>query len=115
MLSNLLNRPCEIVRRGPSGVEDDYGNEIAGETVVNTVCELQQDAAMEVGGHEEVSRTHWRCFLPVGTDIDGTDRVTVDGEPYEVDGEPWSVRNPRTQQMSHVEVRLIRVSGEDGS
>jgi hypothetical protein len=39
----------------------------------------------------------------------------IEAERYEVDGEPWSVRNPRTQQMSHVEVRLVRVSGEGGS
>jgi len=115
MISNLLNRPCQIVRRGPSGVDDDYGNELAGETVVSTVCELQQDAATEIGTHEDLSRTRWRCFMPVGTDIDGSDRVVIEAERYEVDGEPWSVRNPRTQQMSHVEVRLVRVSGEGGS
>jgi hypothetical protein len=115
MLSNLLNRPCQIVRRGPSGVEDEYGNEIAGETVVSTVCELQQDMAAEVASHEEMSKTRWRCFFPVSTDIDGTDRVIIDAEVYEVDGEPWAVRNPRTQQMSHVESRLVRVSGEGGS
>jgi hypothetical protein len=115
MLSNLLNRPCQIVRRGPSGVDDDYGNEIAGETVVSTVCELQQDVAAEVAGHEEVSKTKWRCFFPVSTDIDGSDRVIIDAEVYEVDGEPWFVRNPRTQQFSHVETRLVRISGEGGS
>ena len=119
MLSNLLNRPCQIVRRGPSGVEDGYGNEIAGETVVSTVCELQLAGGANVGGevhgHEETSKTQWRCFFPVSTDIDGTDRVITDAEVYEVDGEPWAVRNPRTQQMSHVESRLVRVSGEGGS
>jgi hypothetical protein len=115
MLSNLLNRSCQIVRRGLSGVEDDYGNEIAGETVVSTVCELQQDMAVEITGHEDLSRTRWRCFFPADTDIDGTDRVIIDAERYEIDGDPWSVRNPRTQQMSHVEAHLIRVSGEGGS
>lgn len=62
-----------------------------------------------------MSRTRWRCFFPVDTDIDGTDRVIVDSEFYEVDGDAWAVRNPRTQLMSHVEVKLIRVQGEGGS
>ena len=119
MLSNLLNRPCQIVRRGPSGVEDDYGNELAGETVVSTVCELQSGAGAnvgaEIGKHEDLRRTQRQCFFPVGTDIDGNDRVIVDNEFYEVEGEPWAVRNPRTQQMSHVEAKLIRVQGEGGS
>ena len=41
MISGLMNLSCQIVRRGPSGMEDDYGNEIAGESVVSTVWEFQ--------------------------------------------------------------------------
>jgi len=117
MISNLLNRECQIVRRGPSGVEDRYGNEIPTENTVSTVCELQavaQRSGNEPNGYNELSRTKWTIFFPVGTYVDSADTVVVDGEEYELDGDPWPVRNPRTQAASHVEASLIRVSSSDG-
>lgn len=117
-VANLMNLSCQIVRRGPSGTEDDYGNEIPGETVVSTVCEFQNQrgrADAEDGSHNELSESRWDVFLPAGTDVTSGDALIVDGLEYEVDGESWSVRNPRTGNLSHVEVTVKRVAGsEDG-
>ena len=114
MISNLLNLPCQITRRRASGVEDRYGNEIPTENTVSTVCELQQKRRNEDGSHNELSDTEWHLFLPVGTSLDASDVVIVDGMEYEVEGDPWEVRNPRTRAASHVEASLIRVSSSDG-
>jgi hypothetical protein len=113
MISRLINRPCQLVRLGPSGTEDDSGNEIDGETVVTTVCEIQMftGQATEPSGHNEMSRTKWSLFLPVGTDIDSGDSVIVDGKKYELDGDAWAVRDPLTGRMSHVEASLILTAG----
>ena len=118
MISNLINRPCQLVRRGPSGSEDDYGNEIPGETVVSTVCEFQAQPSRsdaEDAGHNQLSTSKWDVFLPVGTDVTSGDALMLDGVEYEVDGEAWAVRNPLTRRMSHVECTVVRVAGsEDG-
>lgn len=121
-ITNLMNRPVQIVRRGPSGTTDDYGNEIPGETVVSTVCEFQNQRGRsdaEDGSHNELAESRWDVFLPADTDITSGDALIVDGLEYEVDGEAWPVRNPLTQTMSHVEVTVKRVAGsgdgEDGS
>jgi len=117
MIANLLNLPCQITRRRASGVEDRYGNEIPTENTVSTVCELQgssQRVGNEPSGHNDLSRTKWSIFLPAGTDVDSADLVIVDGQEYELDGDPWNVRNPRTQSESHVEATLIRTNSPDG-
>ena len=114
MISNLINRPCQIVRRAPSGLEDDYGNEIPGETIVATVCEFQKQRGLgdqEDASRNELAESKWNVFFPSGTDVASGDSVIVDGIEYEGDGEAWPVRNPLTGQMSHVEVQVKRVAG----
>lgn len=118
-LSDLLNRPCTITRRSQSGTTDDYGNDIPAETTVETVCELQQrdrraDSEPDLAG--ELSDTLWLLVLPAETDIDTGDVVEVDGLVYEMFGDPWLARNPRTGEESHVECTLRRTaSAEDAS
>lgn len=116
MLSTLLNRPVTITRNLPSADEDEYGNEIPDEETVETVGELQQTRRDEPSDSGEVSRTTWLLVLPAGTDIRTGDSVDVDGERYELTGDPWPARNPRTRAESHVEATLIRtVGGEETS
>lgn len=116
MLSTLLNRPVTITRNLPSGDEDDYGNEIPTENVVETVGELQQVQRTEPGAAGELSVTHWLLMLPAGTDLRTGDSVEVEGAAYQLVGDPWQVRNPRTQAESHVEATVVRTAGgEDAS
>jgi len=108
-LADLLNRPCLITRRVDTGEEDSRGNPMPTLTTVEAVCELQQQTRAEDG--EEISATVWRLFLPVGTPIGTRDTVTVDGEDFEVHGDPVTWRNPRTRQESHIEATLQRRAG----
>lgn len=119
MLSTLLNRPCTITRRTQSGDVDAYGDAVDGTATASTVCELQQRQRSELPG-VEVSDTTWLLILPAGTDIDTGDKVTVTdtGEAFEMVGDPWPARNPRTGVESHVEATVRRVAGDfdgDGS
>lgn len=108
-IQSLVNRPCTIVRREDSGEANAYGDQIQDETSVSTVCEIQQRGRGE--GDDEVSDTRWLgLFLP-SVELHAGDAVTVDGETYEVEGEPWRARNPRTGSESHLEATLHRVTG----
>lgn len=110
----LINRPCTVTRRADSGEADDYGNPIQGDTDVATVCELQKFAQPnreEPGTEGELSDTLWTLFLPAGTVIRTGDAVTVDGDAYEMVGDPWHVRNPTTGVESHVEATVRRTTG----
>jgi hypothetical protein len=112
-ISGLLTRPVTIQRRSAGGSTDDYGNPTSTTETVSTIGELQQRVRDEPGGQGEVSRTDWLLVLPAGTPLDTSDTVTVDGRVFEVIGDPWPVRNPRTGQTSHVEATLRRVAGAD--
>jgi hypothetical protein len=113
VLSQLINRPCTITRRSESGVEDAYGNDVPEETVVETVCELQQQRRDEPDQQGEVSDALWIAFFLPGTAVHTGDVLTVDGEQYEVVGDPWHPRNPRTQAEGQVEATLRRTAGSD--
>lgn len=114
-LSALLNRPCAILRRTSSGERDRFGNPLHDELLVATVCELQQRQRAEPGHDSELSDTSWALFLPPGTDLNTGDVVLVDDARYELVGDPWEARNPRTQAMSHVEATVRLTAAADDS
>ena len=111
MLSQLINRDCTILRRSASGSEDDYGNEIQTDHVEQTVVEIQQRVRKE---HDDaVADTDWIGFFLPGEDVQSGDAIVLDGHKFEVVGDPWPVRNPRTQAESHVEAGLRRTGGAE--
>jgi hypothetical protein len=109
-LNQLLSLNCTIERRTAGG-EDDYGNDTVTVTPLDTVCELQQAKRDEPDSQGELSATDWRLYLPAGTDIDTSDTVIVNDLVFEVVGDPWQARNPRTRTLSHVEA-TVRKTGE---
>lgn len=110
-LTTLLNRPLTIVYRTHSTQTDVFGNTIPTETLVDTVGELQQAQRAEHDG--ELSDTRWTLFLPADTQISTGDAIVCDGQIYELVGDPWDARNPRTQRQSHIEATLRRTASTD--
>lgn len=116
-LPHLLNRTAWVIRRTESENDtDDYGNPIPDEVQFEVRCEVQQINRTEQPEGSPAS-ADWTGFFPAGTDLDSSDSVIVEGlAEFELQGEPWAVRNPRTRAMSHVEATLRRVAGsESGS
>jgi hypothetical protein len=113
VLSQLINRECVLLRRS-AGATDELGNDIQSDDAVDTVVELQQRQSDE---HDNtVSDTDWIAFFLPDEDVRSGDAVVVDGFKYEVVGDPWEARNPRTQAASHIEAGLRRTAGsEDAS
>lgn len=107
-LTALLNRPCTITTRADGTADDGYGNPTPVATTVTTVCELQQKTRDEPADEGELSVTQWLAIFPAGTILPTSATVTIDGQVYEVIGDSWAARNPRTQQPSHVEATLKR-------
>lgn len=107
----LLTLDCTITHRAPSGAKDAFGDEQTTETPISTVCELQQRQRTEQTAGGELSDTQWLLVVPAGTTIATGDTVTADDKDFEVHGEPWTVRNPRTSVVSHIEATLRRITG----
>lgn len=74
-------------------------------------CALQQVRRDDASGHGPgFSVTEWRLFLPVGTALTAADEVEVDGQRFQVAGQPWVVHNEATGLPHHVEATL-KVTG----
>lgn len=112
-LAMLMNRPCGLLRQTPSGEKDRFGNPKHTELLIGTVCELQQRQRTEPGDASELSVTTWALFLPAGTDVNTGDAIIIDGAEYEFIGDPWEARNPRTQEVSHIEATIRLAAAAD--
>ena len=110
-LASLLTRPVTIEHRSPSASLDKYGNPLAGTTSsTETVGYLEQTEAVEVVVGQETYTSTDLLVLPAGTSLDGSDRVVVDGERFEVLGAPNRPWGPSTGEH-HVEARMKRSVG----
>jgi cell division protein FtsJ len=72
VISNLISRPCTIVKPG-TPTEDDYGNEIPGTPqLVETVCEFQRQTSRSESEDEsrnQLSTSRWDVFFNDGEDV----------------------------------------------
>lgn len=112
-LSTLMTKPCTITRRSASTTQiDASGDAVVNTTTLTTVCEIQpqQRADTEPAEQGELSDTHWDLFLPWGTALDTSDKVTVGGQAFEVVGAPWNAQTG-SSRMWHVAASVRRTAG----
>jgi hypothetical protein len=110
-IDHLLNIPCTITHVSQSGAADVYGNPTESTTTTDTVCWLSR------GSHKPDERSGeaaWQfdtldLFLPVGTTIDGDDRVTARDITYDVIGPPWDHPHPVTGDAVYIQA-MVRVA-----
>lgn len=115
-IADLITRDCFLILRDPTGSFDGHGNAVVLDSTADAVCEIQQRSASERGESGEVSDAEWRLFFLPTVDLTTASAVQVDGEVYEIVGEPWTVRNPLRKTDSHIEVKARRTAGaEDAS
>jgi hypothetical protein len=108
VIGGLLTLDAQLLRRDQSGPPDEYGNPgwvVVGEPVA---CELQMQTSFEDHGAALQSSTYRLILAPLAG-VRGWDALELDGVTYELDGDAWLARNPRTGQLSHVEAIVRRV------
>lgn len=77
------------------------------------MCEVQQQTRQEpLEGGGAISVTEWLAFFLPDEDIRPEDSLILDEDEFQVIGEPWKVRNPRTQAFSHIQAKLELIEGE---
>jgi len=105
-LAKLLNQPLELHKNQHTTL-DEYGNQIPGDaSVVQIFGYLEQITSVETLVDRDVIVSAWHAFLPAGTDINAYDRIKFANQTFEVDGAPWSVYNPRSGSVSHIQTNL---------
>lgn len=104
------------VLRAPVGALDDYGNPVDDWAVATSTliagCALAPRYEAESGGADNPAViVGFQLYAPPGSDIRATDRITVRGATFEVQGQPGEWSNPFTGVDFGVEVALSRVEG----
>jgi hypothetical protein len=108
-LALLLTRPATLLRRSYTGAADEFGDPTYVEVTSDVVVEIQQAGTSEALEGQVMSASY-RVFLPATeATLAGWDALDVDGERYELDGDPAPQYNPRLGAVSHVEALASRV------
>jgi len=108
VLDRLLQTPAVILRRTETAV-DEYGNpEPVWADDVEIRVLLQQRIARE-GDGGATETTVWVVYLPPEIEMDGWDRIRVDGEEWTLDGDGAPRQTAIDGLIHHREVRVRRV------
>lgn len=108
-----MNAVILRVRHAPGGV-DQYGDPIPGSVTESPIADSffgpRTSSDVDGRGRDGVT-VGLNLFAPIGTDLDRTDQVKVDGELYDIDGEiaPW--KHPWTGWEPGIVVALKRAEG----
>lgn len=107
----LLSQTVTVTRVATdSTTVDDMGDPTTTTTTATFRGYVWQTSRSDETANTDVQTEDWRLVLErsaVGQ-IDGGDRVTVDGVEYEVDGPPWPALNPRTNRVEFIEADVRR-------
>lgn len=108
MLSELINKPCTLVRRLKGSTTDDFGNTVPKIDEIDTVCELQLQSEQEPPTAGEATADVWTVFLMPGYEARAGDGLIQDDlGTFEFLGDSW-VAESGSPDMWHVEGRAKR-------
>ena len=108
MDERLLTQACQILTVG-EGTADVYGDATETTATSTTSCHLELVKSQELGDRN-VEESRWRVFLPGSVSLRGTDRLTINGSVYALDGDPWPAIRPLTGLVDHVEAVVRRLA-----
>ena len=101
------------VRSAPGGV-DEYGDPISGTdsrtTLTGAFVAPRESSEITNRGRAGVI-VGLTLFAPYDTDLTYTDQIEVDGDLYDIEGEPGRWRNPFTDWEAGMQVALVRAAG----
>ena len=111
-LARLMSQPLTVQAMGPT-TQDVYGDWIPGAVGAPVAVSgyLEQATTVEFVLNRDTTITTWKAFLPVGTVVTPLSLVNYDAQVFQVDGAPFNAFNPRTKSVSHIECKLIVVTG----
>ena len=92
--------------------QDEFGNDTYSytESVVGP-CSVQQASSRETITATDQVATGMIVFMPFGTKISYLDSVIIDGNEYEVTGEPEAWTSPFSGHVAPIRVQCMLVKG----
>lgn len=109
----MIRRTATVTRTTRSATEtDEYNVPVEVTETAELLCHIEP--VMTVAERDEVERggdiqsEMWLGYFLPDADLEGWDRLTVDGVDYEFVGPPGLFVHPRTNKAHHYEARLRR-------
>jgi len=111
-VQRLMSQPLTVQAMGPT-TQDVYGDWIPGAIgdPVPVLGYLEQSTSVEFLLNRDTTITTWKAFLPADTVVTPLSLVNYAAQVFQVDGAPFNAFNPRTKSVSHIECKLIVVTG----
>lgn len=112
-LSRVLRQTITVEHTTSDGAPDGMGDPTEETTSTDFRGWVWQTSVPgDTTANTNVSTEQWELALErsAAGQIDAGDTIIADGIRYDVDGPPWSARNPRTQLVEFVHARLVRSS-----
>lgn len=110
-LSRLLRQTITVEHVTADGPPDGMGDPTEEVTTSSFLGWLWQTTVpTDSTANTSVSTEQWEVALDrsAAGQLDAGDTIVADGLRFDVDGPPWSARNPRTQVVEYVHARLVR-------
>jgi len=111
-IDHLLTQSLTIQARNAS-TTNAYGEATVGPvgSPVQTYGYIERNTSRELLIDRDTALTDWIGYLRADAVIGRLDYINFQSQKFEVQGEPEYCYNPRTQQISHIRVDLLVVTG----
>lgn len=96
------------LRRTSSSGTDEYGNLSLVEATEDVPCHVRTLSSDETV--DGVTSTRWKLYVSPAETIEASDRVTIDGELFEIVTDPVALYNPRTRLVESVQCQIERTA-----
>jgi hypothetical protein len=107
-ITALMTVPC-VIHHTVASSRDEYGNETTTETTSDERCWLAQSTRSEPGvDNVLLEAERWVIYLPGEVVVDANDRIEIGADVFEVIGPPWTVIEPLTGWVDHIEATAER-------
>lgn len=111
-IEDLMIHPIFINHHVDSGQTDEHGNAKfvnAGLSQAFGYFEYDKGTS-ENTTDRDTADTFLTVYLAGGVEVAKTDTLTIDGVPWQVEGDPSFVRDARTDVVHHIELRAHRIA-----
>ena len=110
--ARLMTQSLTVQAMGPA-TQNAYGDWVPGDLgpPVAVFGYLEQLSTVEFTLNRDTTVTKWQAYLPAGTAVTPLSYINFNAQRFQVDGEPWLVWNPRRGATSHIECKLLVISG----
>ena len=110
----LLVSDVTVISTTQAGDPDEMGDptEETSSTTYARAGYAWQTSRDDRTANTDLQVEEWRAVLDrkLAGLVDGTDRLTIEGITFELDGPPWPAKNPRTGRLEFLEVTLRRTA-----